>query len=307
MIKLQDVSYVRLGTADLDGATKFATDYLGLEIAHRSRDAVYLKSDQREHTLCYFSGSPADQAAAFEVSERADLDRRRRSSSGSAIMSVRLRGGCGTAPCAELHRLQGPHGNNIELVWRPAYSSQRYHGRRDAGITGFSHIGLCTTDAARDEVFWTKVCNARVSDRIGDAALLRIDEVHHTIALFPTDRAGIQHINHQVATGDDVMRSFNFLSERQVPMVFGPGRHPTSSARFLYFEGPDGMVFEYSSGVREIADELLYRERQLPFDRRVSASGERSRNQRVPNELQWEAEMSTHHIAPPRAHRRGFG
>jgi 2,3-dihydroxy-p-cumate/2,3-dihydroxybenzoate 3,4-dioxygenase len=74
--------------------------------------------------------------------------------------------------------------------------------------------------------------------------------VHHTIALFPTDRAGIQHINHQVATGDDVMRSFNFLSERQVPMVFGPGRHPTSLARFLYFEGPDGMVFEYSSALR---------------------------------------------------------
>jgi 2,3-dihydroxy-p-cumate/2,3-dihydroxybenzoate 3,4-dioxygenase len=73
-------------------------------------------------------------------------------------------------------------------------------------------------------------------------------------------------ICHQVATGDDVMRSFNFPTARQVPMVFGPGRHPTSSARFLYFEGPDGMVFEYSSGVREIADELLYRERQLPFD-----------------------------------------
>jgi 2,3-dihydroxy-p-cumate/2,3-dihydroxybenzoate 3,4-dioxygenase len=49
-------------------------------------------------------------------------------------------------------------------------------------------------------------------------------------------------------------------------MVFGPGRHPTSSAQFLYFEGPDGMVFEYSSGVREIADELLYRERQFPFN-----------------------------------------
>jgi uncharacterized protein (DUF1778 family) len=33
---------------------------------------------------------------------------------------------------------------------------------------------------------------ARVSDRIGDAALLRVDEVHHTIALFPADRAGIK-------------------------------------------------------------------------------------------------------------------
>ena len=240
MIKLQDVCYVRLGTADLDGATSFATDYLGLEIAHRSKDAVYLKSDQREHTLCYFAGSPADQTAAFEVRDRADLE-----AAASELEKLGHRVRLGSAEQAELRHVRSfigfedPTGNKIELVWRPATSSRRYHGERDAGITGFSHIGLCTTDAARDEPFWTKVCNARVSDRIGDAALLRIDEVHHTIALFPTDRAGIQHINHQVATGEDVMRSFYFLSERQVPMVFGPGRHPTSSARFLYFEGPD--------------------------------------------------------------------
>jgi 2,3-dihydroxy-p-cumate/2,3-dihydroxybenzoate 3,4-dioxygenase len=90
--------------------------------------------------------------------------------------------------------------------------------------------------------------------------------VHHSIALFPTDRPGIQHINHQVESADDVMRSYRLLSERQIRIVFGPGRHPSSSAKFLYFEGPDGMVFEYSSGVKMIADELLYRERQFAFD-----------------------------------------
>ena len=104
-----------------------------------------------------------------------------------------------------------------------------------------------------------------LSDRIGDAALLRIDEVHHSIALFPTDRAGIQHINHQVETADDVMRSLHFLNQRRVNITFGPGRHPSSSAKFLYFEGPDGMTFEYSSGVRSIADES-HRERQLRYD-----------------------------------------
>jgi hypothetical protein len=36
-----------------------------------------------------------------------------------------------------------------------------------AGITGFSDIGLNSTDSARDERFWTEVCNAHVSDRIG--------------------------------------------------------------------------------------------------------------------------------------------
>src|SRR5512132_171305 len=74
MIKLQDVCYVRLGTADLDGAAQFATEYLGLEISHRSKNAIYLKSDQREHTLCYFAGSPADQTTAFEVCDPADLE-----------------------------------------------------------------------------------------------------------------------------------------------------------------------------------------------------------------------------------------
>ena len=267
MIELRDVSYVRLGTADLGGAARFATEYLGLEVAHRTKDLVYLKSDAREHTLCYFAGSPADQTAAFEVSERPHLE-----AAAAELERLGHHVRLGTAQEAELRRVRSfiafadPTGNKIELVWRPAYGNRRYHGERDAGITGFSHIGLCTTDAVRDETFWTEVCNARVSDRIGDAALLRIDAVHHTIALFPAGRAGIQHINHQVASGDDVMRSFYFLSERRVPMVFGPGRHPTSSARFLYFEGPDGMVFEYSSGVREIADELLYRERQFPFE-----------------------------------------
>lgn len=267
MIQLQDVSYVRLGTADLESATNFATSCLGLEIATQTRDAVYFKSDQREHTLCYFEGDVADQTVAFEVASRSDLD-----DAAAELERIGHAVHVGTPQEAEMRRVRNfigfkdPTGNQIELVWRPMMSSKRYHGERDAGITGFSHVGLCTTDAARDEAFWTTVCNARVSDRIGDAALLRIDEVHHTIALFPTNRAGIQHINHQVETGDDVMRSFNFLSERQIPMVFGPGRHPTSSARFLYFEGPNGMVFEYSSGVRNISDELLYRERQFPFD-----------------------------------------
>jgi 2,3-dihydroxy-p-cumate/2,3-dihydroxybenzoate 3,4-dioxygenase len=267
MINLQRVSYVRLGTRDIEGAIRFATDVLGLEIAEISKGAIYFKSDEREHTLCYFEGDAHDQAVAFEVGSRAAL-----SAAASELERLGHPVHAGTPSEAEARKVRefiafnDPTGNQIELVWRPAYSGARYHGTRDAGITGFSHVGLCTTDAARDEAFWTQVCNARVSDRVGDAPLLRINEVHHSIAMFPTDRAGIQHINHQVESADDVMRSFRFLKDRQVRIVFGPGRHPSSSAKFLYFEGPDGMVFEYSSGVKMIADELLYRERQLTFD-----------------------------------------
>ena len=266
MINLLDVCYVRLGTRDLEGATRYATAILGLEVSERTRGATYFKSDQREHTLCYVEGDPAGQAVAFEVASREELD-----AAGAELERLGHPVHRGTAAEAAERKVRDfiafrdPTGNRIELVWRPEVGSRRYHGSRDAGITGFSHVGLCTTDAVRDEAFWTTVCNARVSDRIGDAPLLRIDEIHHKIALFPTTRAGIQHINHQVASTDDVQRSYHHLRGHGIPVVFGPGRHPTSGARFLYFEGPDGMVFEYSSGVSSIADELLYRERQFEF------------------------------------------
>src|SRR6266850_2514646 len=162
---------------------------------------------------------------------------------------------------------EDPTGNKVEIVVRPPHSGERYFPARDAGITHFSHIGLRTSNASRDEAFWTRLLNARVSDWIGDAPLLRIGTIHHTLALFPSPHPGVQHINHQVEDFDDVMRSYYFLREKGVRIVFGPGRHPSSSACFLYFEGPDKMVYEYSLGVKHILpeEEASYRPRQFPF------------------------------------------
>ena len=92
---------------------------------------------------------------------------------------------------------------------------------------------------------------------------MSFDAVHHRIALFPTDHAGVQHINFQTATIDDIMRSYYFFRDRQVHISFGPGRHATSGAMFLYYDGPDGMTYEYSSGVRMVDD--TWRPRQFPF------------------------------------------
>lgn len=267
MIELKDVCYARLGTRDMEGAIAFATGYLGLEIAERTRDAVYLRSDDRGHTLCYFDGDPADQTVAFEVEDEISM---RMAADTLDRLGHPIEQGtaseCALRKVKSFVRFRDPTGNQIELAVRPERSGKRYFATRDAGITGFSHIGLYSTDPVRDEQFWTQVCNAKVSDRIGDIPLMRVNEIHHTIALLVSDKAGIQHINHQVQTNDDILRSYYFLADRNVEIVFGPGRHPTSGARFLYFKGPDGMVFEYSVGVDAIADEEGHRPRQFGFE-----------------------------------------
>jgi len=266
VISLDAIAYVRLCTRDLEAAVEYARTILGLQVVERSRKSATFRSDDRHHTLCYTEGSESGEAVGFALPAAADLEvvAGRLEAGG-----VRVREGTPDA-CADRHverfiRFADPTGNPIELVVRPHESARRYFPARDAGITGFSHIGLRTTNAQRDEAFWTNLLGARVSDWIGDAPLLRINPVHHSVALFPATFAGVQHVNHQVASIDDVMRSYYFLREKGVRIVFGPGRHATSGAVFCYFEGPDGMTYEYSCGVTMIADEAAHRPRQFPF------------------------------------------
>lgn len=275
MINLYDIRYVRIGTPNLDSAIEFATRIVGLQLVGREGKSAYFRSDKvgvrgdtRDHTLVYVQGDPSDHAIGFDIRERDDFD-----DIGAQLEKAGHPVHVGTPEECELRRVKqmlsfkDPTGNRIEVVVRPFHTGLRYYPARDAGITHFSHIGLRTSNAPRDEAFWTRLLNARVSDWIGDAPLLRVNTIHHTLALFPSPYPGVQHINHQVEDIDDVMRSFYFLRENGVKIVFGPGRHPSSSAVFLYFEGPDKMVYEYSVGVKHILpqDEAGYRPRQFPF------------------------------------------
>ncbi len=271
MIHLLKIRYVRLGTQDVTGAVRYSERILGLrEGARRGNpkngEQVYLRSDDRHHTLVYFDGDARDHTIGFELADEVALD-----AAAAQLEAAQHAAHRGTVDeCEQRHvrafiHFKDPTGNGIDLVVGPHHSGVRFFPHRDCGTTGFSHVGLRTTNPVRDEKFWTQILSAKVSDRIGLAPLLRIDEVHHSIALFPSTFAGVQHINHQVQSVDDIMRSWYFLQARGIKTVFGPGKHPTSGAMFLYFEGPDGMVYEYSSGVRSITDPD-YQPRQFPFD-----------------------------------------
>ncbi len=267
MINLRNLTYVRLGTQDLDQAQQFATRILGLQVAKRDAKSLYLRSNQRAYTLCYVLGDPSEQVLGIEVDDSASLVY-----AAGILEGLKIKVVHGSPDEAAARRVRDfiafndPSGNQIELVIRPELSGRRYFPTRDAGITGFNHVGLNSTDPVRDELFWTQVCNVRVSDRIAEIPLMRITAMHHELALVPAKKPGIQHINHQVATPDDVMQSYYFLRRENVKIVFGPGRHPTSGARFLYFVGPDGVIFEYSCGVDEIQDEGSHRPRQFGFE-----------------------------------------
>jgi 2,3-dihydroxy-p-cumate/2,3-dihydroxybenzoate 3,4-dioxygenase len=261
MITLTDIAYVRSGVADLDAAVRFATEIVGLELAAPAEAGVaHLRADHRHHCLALVEGpsgvissgfcvADAGALAAAETElERAGIGVRRGSAAEARSRRVR-----------EFVAFDDPFGNRLELVSQQETITRPVAFTRPAGITGFGHLCLDAPDVREAHRFWSTRFNARVSDWIGDkACLLRIDPVHHKLAVFQGDRPGLCHMNFQVASIDDVFRSWHFLLSRNVPIEMGPGRHPQSTAIFLYFLGPEGFTYEYSFGVRRIEDDALW-------------------------------------------------
>ncbi len=261
MITLTDIAYVRSGVADLDAATRFATDIVGLELAAPTEDGVaHLRADHRHHCLALVQGPSGVLASGFSVRDtdaltaaETELERSgftvRRGSAAQA-RSRRVR---------EFIAFDDPFGNRLELVSQQETITRPVAFTRPAGITEFGHLCLDAPDVHEAHRFWSTRFNARVSDWLGDAAcLMRIDPVHHKLAVFRGDHPGLCHMNFQVAAIDDVFRNWHFLVEHGVEIEMGPGRHPQSTAVFLYFLGPEGFTYEYSFGVRRIEDDAAW-------------------------------------------------
>ncbi|HEY2284964.1 MAG TPA: VOC family protein [Streptosporangiaceae bacterium] len=261
MITLTDIAYVRSGVADLDSAVAFATGIVGLELAAPSEAGVaHLRADHRHHCLALVQGRSGVIASGFTVADgdalaaaETELER-----SGFAVhrgdpaetRSRRVR---------ELIAFDDPFGNRLELVSQQETVARPVAFSRLAGITEFGHLCLDAPDVHDAYRFWSTHFNARVSDWLGDAAcLLRIDPVHHKLAVFQGAGPGLCHMNFQVATLDDVFRNWHFLVDHGVEIEMGPGRHPQSTAVFLYFLGPEGFTYEYSFGVRRIEDDAAW-------------------------------------------------
>ena len=250
-VHYRDLRYLRVEVDDLDAATRFAADLFGLQPADRNDTHAMFRSDARNYAIC-FSRARDGEAVALTVADSADLDRlfyRLKAAGYSA--------GVLDAQAAEARQakkvlaVSAPNGVTVEIVWRPMTSGWRYHGPRDAGITGLQAVSLATTDIAADETFWTKGLGLTVSDWAGDAAYLALDEAHHRVALYPSRRDGILGATWAVENKDNIMANWYFLQKAQAPIVAGPGRQPTSNAMFLTTRGPRDLLMSYEAEMDE--------------------------------------------------------
>jgi 2,3-dihydroxy-p-cumate/2,3-dihydroxybenzoate 3,4-dioxygenase len=251
---IASVCYVRHAVSEPQACARFVSDIFGLqqvagqdgEFDFRSDDRFRTLSLSRDHDDGVSTGIEVwDDAALQEIGERlrthgfavraASPDECRRRYVQSALLA------------------DDASGNRIDLVTRPMQSGRRYFPPRDAGIVQFQGIGLCSTDHVRDLAFW-RLLGAEVTDWVGDIAYLRIDDLHHRIALYPSQRNGLLYAAFEVEALDQIMHNSYFMQDNQVKIVQGPGRQSASRQIFLHVEGPDGLILSYVNGMAGIGD-----------------------------------------------------
>ncbi|HEX6259150.1 MAG TPA: hypothetical protein VFZ51_00755 [Woeseiaceae bacterium] len=269
MIFVEQLRYVRLGTPDLDRAVDFASRVVGLELVRRDDDQAWFRSDYRDHTLVFFSGDEADQTLGIEVRDQAALESARAELEVAGLAaSASDDAGRNARKVKDYITFLSPGGLRIDLVLRPLQSGWRYFPTRDAGVTGFHGVAIRSTDIDGDERLWTTILSGRVSDWVGEAAYIRIDDHHHRIALHPSTTGGLLEVQFEIEGLDQLMQNAYWLRSAQIKLLHGPGRQPTSGQIFLTFKGVDGVAFGYvAEGERFAPDQPQRLPRQFAHAR----------------------------------------
>jgi 2,3-dihydroxy-p-cumate/2,3-dihydroxybenzoate 3,4-dioxygenase len=257
------LAYARIPVASREAAAIFAADILGLERSG-ANELAFRADESRQSMVFTEEGSPL--AVGIELTDELALERLAETLASQHIDVTEL-------DAEELRRrgvrrafvIADPSGHVIELVARVDLSARRFYPVRDSGIAGFSTVGLRSRDIEKDVHFWNEVVGAEVADRVGDITYLRLDGVHHRIALYPSDRGGLLYASFAVRSHDDLMRNAYYLEERQVRILHGPGLETVSNRIFVRFQGPDGQIFAFEFNGNE--ERGGRRPRQFALDR----------------------------------------
>lgn len=246
MIAIEKLCYVRLGVADPQKTADFAVRIVGLQPVESPAETAMFRSDDRDHTLVLYRSEVPEQTVAIEVRSEATLE--------AAACRLRevgyaVRDGdtvvCQARRVKALASFQIRDGVTIELVVRPLHSGWRYFPSRDAGITEFFGLAFASTDVAADIRLWTTIFNGKVTDYVGDAVYISIDDEHHRIAMHPSASDRLLEVQYRLESMHELMQNSYFLQSAQIAIAHGPGRRPTSQQVFLSFKGPDPVLFGF--------------------------------------------------------------
>ncbi|MEV6639513.1 VOC family protein [Amycolatopsis sp. NPDC051371] len=254
-------SHLGLRVPDVAACSEFYCRVLGMEPQEDlAGGGARLGWGGGHHVLDLLPGEPAVDHIAFEVADPGGLD----------ALEKRLReAGHQVSPLDESFVDEAVADPSGLVCTDPDGTTVHFHGPvgrsgEHAADTGrrpikYQHVTLATTDVARMAAFYTGVAGFRISDQLADGgfAWLRSNRDHHTLAIVRGPRPGLDHYSYDLAQWEDFKAWCDRLTEEEVDVVWGPGRHGPGNNLFVFFDDPAGNHVELSAEMEKFHDDRV--------------------------------------------------
>ena len=263
------LGYVALNVSDVERSLAFYRDFVGLMPAGQAANGEYLmRCSERHHDVVLRQGEVGLRRVGWEMESAQDLEKIDAHLRALDIQTHPVaRDECESLGVRDAFRITEPTtGTTFEYFHSFAKATEPFQPTV-AKIARLGHVVLFAADKAKSEKFFLDALNFRASDRIeGGVTFMRCfpNPLHHSFALGASTENRLNHVNFMVTDMDDIGQALWRMKKQNVPIVFGPGRHPPSGSVFLYFLEPDGMTLEYSFGMEEFPEHGPREPRLLP-------------------------------------------
>ncbi len=260
------LSHVQLRVPDLELATAYYTEVVGLIETDRDGDRVFLKCwDEHQHHSLILTYAPTYgiETVGWKVHHQEDLDHYQAELEAEGYATTRHHPGELAPGSGDTVRFEAPSGHRMELT----------HGMRSVGnmlpltnpppepqdLVGIhpprlDHLFLMAEDVDAVTAFFAEVLDFRLTEQIvaddGHQLCTFLERSHtaHDLAFITGPQGAFHHVAFWVDEWNDLRRAADACAMHGVSIDAGPTRHGATRGWGLYFFDPAGNRNEVYTG-----------------------------------------------------------
>jgi catechol 2,3-dioxygenase len=260
------LSHVEIRVPDLELATAYYTEVLGLLETDREPERVFLKCwDEHQHHSVILKYAPTYglETMGFKVSDREDLDQFDRRLAAAGIQTKRFPAGELGPGSGETLRFDAPSAHTTDLVWGMQQVGNLLPltnpPPEPLGLVGIhpprlDHVFLMCEDVDGVTEFFLDVLGFRVTEQImaddGHRLVSFLERTHtsHDLAFITGPNGAFHHVAFWLDDWTSLRQAADICSYHGVRIDAGPTRHGATRGWGLYFFDPAGNRNEVYTG-----------------------------------------------------------
>jgi catechol 2,3-dioxygenase len=259
------LSHVDVAVTDLDLATAYYTEVIGMVEAERDETSVYLSCwDEPDHHSLRLTYAPrvGFELMSFKVTREDDLSELENKIGQYGFPVQRLSKGESVGQ-GESIRFLTPSGHTMELVHDiektggllPKVNPPPYvEGLKGIAPPRMDHVLVTAEEVGEATRFYREVLGFRITEQLLDgnghqiATWLERSHSPHDLAIVSGPNGGLHHFAYWLDDWDHVRRSADILAYNGIQVDVGPTRHGITRGNTIYFFDPLGTRNEVFTG-----------------------------------------------------------